>query len=259
MTCCGVPPQSLANVAEIQRGLELSKEIQRAVIEHAGRAIQARRVERYHGFCCVNLSEGLPARSRELLCFPMALTRLATFIQDAHASMGGSRAFLRMGERALQLWVASASGLLRWGAQGLSRLCSTEAMRACDPALQLHAVAPSHTPAVVVGPEEHGTGKCWVVGVTSRLLRGTAGNALSVFFQNTLDKVGAALRPPHVASGSPAAQRTPRRVAVPLSQIESAASNDAFLASTVRIPTGEVNRFIDELHDVVLAAEEDAQ
>ena len=171
---------SMLNVAEIRRGLELSKEIQRAIVEHAGRAIQARRVERYQHFCCLNLSEGLPGRARELLCQPLALTRLASFVQDAHAIHASHRAFLRM---------------------------------------------------VVVGPEDRATGKCCIVGVTSQVVQRQSkqGNALSFYFQSALGK------------------------------IETAASNDAFMGSTVKIPAADVARFLDELHDVVLLSSEEEE
>lgn len=44
----------------------------------------------------------------------------------------------------------------------------------------------------------------------------------------------------------------------PRSQIDTAVSNDAFMASTVRIPSGDVARFLDELHDCVLMSEDEA-
>lgn len=103
---------------EIRRGLDLSKELQRCIIEHAGRAIQARRVERYHSFCCLNLSDGLPARARELLARPLALTRLASFVQDVHASTSARKAFHRMGESAPA--VRPVVIPLLWGGAGAS-------------------------------------------------------------------------------------------------------------------------------------------
>jgi len=82
--------------SDVRRGLELSKNVQRAIVEQAGRAIQGRRVERYANFCCLNLSEGLPPRDRPLLRQPAALGRLASFVQDAFSTRPEGRPFLRM-------------------------------------------------------------------------------------------------------------------------------------------------------------------
>lgn len=72
---------------ELNSGLQMSMSLQQAIIRQGGLAITKRNVFSLSKFRCLNMSIGKVVDA-EILSQPLALTKLAFFIQDAMGSMG---------------------------------------------------------------------------------------------------------------------------------------------------------------------------
>mmetsp|Transcript_28012 Transcript_28012/g.72073 ORF Transcript_28012/g.72073 Transcript_28012/m.72073 type:complete len:595 (+) Transcript_28012:73-1857(+) len=73
-------------MAELYKGIELAKKVQRTIIDDGGSVMARRAVLSMSAFRVVNLSDG-EVSDRALLSQPLALLRLAMFIQDAYRVM----------------------------------------------------------------------------------------------------------------------------------------------------------------------------